>query len=115
MADFHQNGVVSTLHNFSHRPLEDIENELRIFAKEDPIELILPSLYSELERPALGNIIECLSKVKYLNHIVIGLDKANKSEFLKAKKFFSHLNPINFNLFSDNSTMSIVPGEISLL
>ena len=27
MADFHQNGVISTLHNFSHRTLEDIENE----------------------------------------------------------------------------------------
>ena len=49
MADFHQNGVISTLHNFSHRSIEDIENELRIFAKDDPIELILPSLYSELE------------------------------------------------------------------
>ena len=47
MADFHQNGVISTLHNFSHRSIEDIENELRIFAKDDPIELILPSLYSE--------------------------------------------------------------------
>ena len=28
MADFHQNGVISTLHNFSHRSIEDIENEL---------------------------------------------------------------------------------------
>ena len=90
MADFHQNGVISTLHNFSHRSIEDIENELRIFAKDDPIELILPSLYSELEGPALTNIVECLSKVKYLNHITIGLDRANKKEFMNAKKFFTN-------------------------
>ena len=53
MADFHQNGVISTLHNFSHRTVDDIENELRTFSKDAPTELILPSLYSELERPAL--------------------------------------------------------------
>ena len=29
MSDFHQNGVISTLHNFSHRTLEDIENHYR--------------------------------------------------------------------------------------
>ena len=48
MADFHQNGVISTLHNFSHRTVDDIENELRTFSKDAPIELILPSLYSEV-------------------------------------------------------------------
>ena len=115
MADFHQNGVISTLHNFSHRPLEDIENELRIFAKEDPIELILPSLYSELERPALGNIIECLSKVKYLNHITIGLDRANKSEFIKAKNFFSKLNQSHSVIWNDSPGMKKIDKNLKEL
>ena len=92
MADFHQNGVISTLHNLSNRSLDEIEQELREYSKDAPIELILPSLYSELEGAALKNIVSCLSNVKYLNHIIIGLDKADKSEFIKAKKFFSNLN-----------------------
>ena len=49
MSDFHQNGVISTLHNLSTRSLDDIERELRDYSKSAPIELILPSLYSELE------------------------------------------------------------------
>ena len=28
MADFYQNGIVTTLHNLSERPVEDLENEL---------------------------------------------------------------------------------------
>ena len=63
MADFHQNGVISTLHNFSNRSIDDIESELRTFSKDSPIELILPSLYSELEGPALKNIVDCLKHV----------------------------------------------------
>ena len=51
--------------------------------------LILPSLYSELEKPALTYIVNTLKKVKYIKNIVIGLDQANKQEFIKAKKFFS--------------------------
>ena len=90
MADFHQNGVISTLHNFSHRTVDDIENELRTFSKDAPIELILPSLYSELERPALKNIVECLSKVKYLNHITIGLDNNDVS----VSEIISHIEII---------------------
>ena len=112
MADFHQNGVISTLHNFSNRSIDDIESELRTFSKDSPIELILPSLYSELEGPALKNIVDCLSEVKYLNHIVIGLDKANKSEFLKAKKFFSHLNQPHSIIWNDSPSMKKLDMEL---
>ena len=115
MADFHQNGVISTLHNFSHRTVDDIENELRTFSKDAPIELILPSLYSELERPALKNIVECLSKVKYLNHITIGLDKANKSQFKNAKKFFSNLNQSHSVIWNDSPRMKKLDKNLQSL
>ena len=88
MSDFHQNGVISTLHNLSTRSLEEIERELREYSKSAPIELILPSLYSELEGPALKNIVECLSKVKYLNHITVGLDRATKKRIHQSKRVF---------------------------
>ena len=105
MADFHQNGVISTLHNLSNRSLDEIEHELREYSKDAPIELILPSLYSELEGAALKNIVSCLSNVKYLNHIIIGLDKADKSEFIKAKKFFSNLNQPHSVIWNDSPKM----------
>ena len=43
MADFHQNGIVTTLHNLSERPVEDMEQELLSFSKRRPMGLLLPS------------------------------------------------------------------------
>ena len=53
MTDFFQNGIFTTLHDFKTKKLETIEAELKLFSGYRPIELILPSLYSELEGPAL--------------------------------------------------------------
>ena len=36
MSDFHQNGVISTLHNLSSRSLDEIERELRDYSKSAP-------------------------------------------------------------------------------
>ena len=88
MPDFHQNGVIATLHNFNTKKVEQIEKDLLSFSKTSPMTLILPSLYSELEKPALTYIVNTLKKVKYIKNVVIGLDQANKNEFVKAKSFF---------------------------
>ncbi|WP_096086984.1 glycosyl transferase [Agaribacterium haliotis] len=92
MGDFYQNGIITTLHNLSQRPLEDMEAELKQFSKSRPMGLILPSLYSELEGDALLNIVQELSKVDYLEEIVIGLDRASEAEYRHALEFFKPLN-----------------------
>ena len=63
MGDFYQNGIVTTLHNLVRRPVEDIEADLLQFRKARPMSLVLPSLYSELEGPALKHIVQELAKV----------------------------------------------------
>ena len=85
MSDFAQNGIITTLHDFKTKKYKDLDKELKVFSGYRPIELILPCLYSELEGSALPDIVKNLSEVDFLNHVVIGLDKANKKEFLKAK------------------------------
>ena len=115
MADFHQNGVISTLHNLSNRSLVEIEKELGHYSKQAPIELILPSLYSELKGDALMKIVSCLSEVKYLNHITIGLDKATKSEFKSAKKFFSKLNQSHSVIWNDSPKMKKLDNDFKKL
>ena len=92
MGDFSQNGVVSTLHDFGTKTTNDIEKDLLNFSKERKMELILPCLYSELEGLALPNIIDQISKTKYLNHVIIGLDKASENQAKKAWKFFKKIN-----------------------
>ncbi len=91
MGDFYQNGVVTTLHNLTRRPVEDIEAELKQFSKTRPMALILPSLFSELEGPALKNIVQELKQVDYLEEIIIGLDAATETQYKYALEFFSEL------------------------
>lgn len=91
MSDFYQNGVVTVLHRLGNSNIDQLEQELERYAKTTPIALVLPSLYAELERPALKTIVEILSGVRYINEIVVSLDHASALEFRLAKQFFSQL------------------------
>jgi len=91
MGDFYQNGIITTLHNLSNRPLEELEEELLEFSKVRPLSLILPCLFSELETEAMPNILQHLSQVPYLSEIVIGLDRATEDQYREALQFFSAL------------------------
>lgn len=108
MGDFYQNGIITTLHNLSSRSNEDMEAELIRFAKVRPMSLVLPCLYSELEGPALDNIVKELTKVEYLNEIVIGLDRADESQFKHAIQFFSRLPQKHRVLWNDGPRLQEV-------
>ncbi|MBN2365620.1 MAG: glycosyl transferase [Calditrichaeota bacterium] len=91
MSDFFQNGQIVTLHRLSERSLEELEKELIENAKKRLLALILPSLYSELEGPALPNIIKDVKNVQYLNEIIITMYRMNADQFAYSKEFFSEL------------------------
>ncbi len=92
MADFFQNGVITTLQKLKERPLKELEDELRTFARRRRnIVLLLPALYSEFEGKAMPKIIKELEKADYLYKIVLSLDRADKEQFRKAKEMLSVL------------------------
>ena len=112
MGDFSQNGIVSTLHDFKTKSTDEIEKELLEFSKERKMELILPCLYSELEGEALPKIVSEISKTKYLNHIIIGLDKANESQAKDAWKFFKKLKTDFTILWNDGPKLKKLDEEL---
>ncbi|MCH8498496.1 MAG: glycosyl transferase [Marinobacter sp.] len=91
MGDFYQNGIITTLHNLTRRPVEELEKELMGFRSRRPMSLVLPCLYSEREGPALAGIVDELAKVPYLEQIVIGLDRADEAQYRHAMQYFSRL------------------------
>jgi glucosyl-3-phosphoglycerate synthase len=112
MSDFSQNGVISTLHDFGTKSTSVIENELLKFSEQRKMELILPCLYSELEGTALPKIVEEISKTKYLDHIIIGLDKANEAQAKKAWKFFKKLKTTFSILWNDGPKLKKLDQEL---
>ncbi|BFM14208.1 cell wall biogenesis glycosyltransferase [Maricurvus nonylphenolicus] len=115
MADFYQNGIVTTLHNLSRRPLEDLESELRQFSKQRPMSLILPSLFSELEGEALPNIVRHLQGADYLAEIVIGLDRADEQQYRFAQNFFAELPQRHRILWNDGPRLQAIDKELQAL
>ena len=112
MGDFSQNGIVSTLHDFGTKSTTEIEKDLLSFSKERKMELILPCLFSELEGSALPNIVDQISKTKYLNHIIIGLDKASESQAKRAWKFFKKINVPFTILWNDGPKLKKLDTEL---
>ncbi len=112
MSDFSQDGVISTLHDFNTKSTSIIESELLEFSKQRKMELILPCLYSELEGKALPKIVEEISKTKYLDHIIIGLDKANEEQAKKAWKFFTKLKTPFTILWNDGPSLKKLDQEL---
>ena len=112
MSDFSQNGIISTLHDFGTKSLEQIEKELLGFSKERKMELILPCLYSELKGDALPNIVKEISKTNYLHHIIIGLDQASEAEARKAWTFFEKLETPFTILWNDGPNLKKLDKEL---
>jgi glucosyl-3-phosphoglycerate synthase len=91
MADFHQSGVISTLHRFAAGDWHALEDELLEYRDARPIALALPCLYTELEGTALPQIVEQLRHARYLARIVVALGRADREQFRHALEFFSPL------------------------
>jgi glucosyl-3-phosphoglycerate synthase len=113
VGDFYQNGIITTLHNLSRRPLDELEAELVGFGQQRPMALVLPSLFSELEGPALGNIIDELAQVPYLNEIVIGLDRADVDQFRFALDYFSRLPQRHRVLWNDGPRLQALDNKLA--
>lgn len=112
MADFFQNGTITTLQNVANRKLEDMEKELEKFSKRHNMVLLLPALYSEFETPAMQKILKELKGVKYLYKIILGLDRATKEQFEEVKKIMSSLDVEVDVLWNDGPKMKELYDEI---
>ena len=115
MGDFYQNGIITTLHNLSNRPLEDLERELVTFSDKRPMGLILPSLFSELEGTALSAIVDELVQVPYLSEVVIGLDRADQEQYCRALEFFDRLPQQHRVLWNDGPRLQSLDKQLQAL
>lgn len=106
MADMFQTGVVSTLHRLRPVNLENIERDLVRYSSIRPVALVLPSLYSELEGPALPKILKELKNVRYLRQIVVSLGRADRKQFEHARQFFSELPQETIIVWNDGDRVS---------
>ena len=113
MADFFQNGVITSLQKLGDRSLEDMEADLEKMAERRNMVLLLPALYSEFETPAMHAIIEELKNVHYLHRIILGLDRATREQFLEVKELMSVLPCEVDVLWNDGPRIQAIYHELT--
>jgi len=86
MADFFQNGTITTLHGLNRDGLPRLEAELESLSRSCGIGLVLPALYSEFEQPAIRLILDELRRTRFLRRIVLVLTRANGEQYRHVKR-----------------------------
>ncbi len=93
MADFHQSGVITTLHRLGSPDIERLEQDLLAYSRSRPIALVLPCLHAELRGPALKGIVEELHRVPYLNELVVSLSgAADRGQYEEMRSLFQDIH-----------------------
>ena len=89
MSDFHQFGPVTALPRLVARPIEDLEARVLALTRRFPVALVIPMLPSEMDRPALARILEELTKVSYVDTLLISLNRATAEDHARAQDYFA--------------------------
>lgn len=87
--DFNQE-FITTIHDFN-ADLDVLEDRLRSLGETTPMALLIPSLYEELQRPALTLIKEHLKQCDYIRFINVCLFAETQAQYHHAVQFFSDL------------------------
>ncbi len=88
MTDFHQRGPITTLPRLVGPDVERRERDLVDFARSRPLILIIPSLITELDEPALAGMVREIRKAPYIDTVVVSLDRADQDGYHRALDYF---------------------------
>lgn len=80
MADFFQNGLITTLHDLGHADLELLEQKLNRATEEFRLGLVLPVTASDMRAEPFGRIVEHLREASYIDTICVVLGVAPNVE-----------------------------------
>jgi glucosyl-3-phosphoglycerate synthase len=96
MSDFHQSGVITTLHRLGAPDLGRLERQLLSYSRARPIALVLPCLFSELRGPGLKGIVDALRGVRYLRQVVVSLSGTReRADYDEMRAFFDGVRTLS--------------------
>ncbi len=96
MADFHQSGVITTLHRLGRPDVERLERELLSYSRSRPIALVLPCLFSEVRGEGLKGIVDVLRGVRYLRQIVVSISGTrDRSDYEEMRDFWEGVRTLD--------------------
>lgn len=112
MSDFHQSGPVTILPRLRALPVEELESQIVALTPKFPVALVIPMIPSEMDRPALARILDELSRVSYLDSLVISLNKATRADYDRAVAYFAPYAGHKVILWSESRAVQAFLDEL---
>lgn len=97
--------LITTIHDFDC-DLELLEARLTTLSQSTPTAVLIPALYSELERPALGQICDHLQACEFVQTVVICLYADSLQQYSQAVHFFSRLPQKTYVIWENGPTVN---------
>ncbi len=114
MSDFHQRGPVTTLPRLVDPDLGRRESELLDFSRSRPLTLVIPCLVTELDQPALAGMVDELRQARYLDTVLVSLDRADEAGYQRALRYFAALGRRTVVLWNDAPAITAVRDEVEV-
>lgn len=99
--------LITTIHDLGG-DLAQMEERLTELSQTQPTAVLIPSLYEELERPALATIRDHLSQCTFVNTVVICLYADHFDQYVQAVKFFEPLPQPTFVLWENGPAITAI-------
>jgi glucosyl-3-phosphoglycerate synthase len=81
--------------------IEKMEQRISAAARRLPIGIVIPSLFTDLDGPAMGPIIAQLAATPFVRRVYISLDRASEEQFHRAKEIVAPLGEKAALLWND--------------
>jgi glucosyl-3-phosphoglycerate synthase len=112
MSDFHQSGPITALPRLVGRPVEELEAEIGQLVGKFPAALVIPMIPGEMDRPALGRIVDELAQTSYLHTLLISLNKATAADYRRTHEFFARYPGRKVILWSEAPAVQRFLGDL---
>lgn len=111
MSDYHQRGPVTTLPRLVERDPGQRDAELVAWTRQTPLTLVMPCLVSEMDQPALADMVAELGQAPYVDTILVSLDRADEGGYQRALRYFSALGRRTVVLWNDAPQVTAIRAE----
>lgn len=97
--------LITTIHDLGC-DVDRLDDRLTELSQSHPTAILIPSLYEELERPALTQIRDELACCRFVNSVVISLYAQTEQQYQKAVEFFQPLPQPTYVLWENGPRLT---------
>ena len=81
--DFFQNELFVSLHDFGTEKKSTESSLLERLPTDKPTAVLIPSLYSEFQRPAMAQIIAELAHCPYIHYVIVAFHGEKRKQYYR--------------------------------